>query len=233
LTDNNIINTYNESPLHAALKSYIAQPGDEFETSVDGYIIDVKRGDLLIEVQTRLFSAIKGKLNKLSEKHHVHLVHPITLQKWIVKSAIPGDPISKPSRRKSPYRGSPLHIFAELVSIPKLIHNPNFTLEVLYTHEEDVRHWVGKKRAWRRKGWAIKYRKLIEVVGHELYSSASDFTTLLPGELPESFTTHDLATFCHCNKRLAGQMAYCLREMGVLDHIGKRRNAYLYQISDN
>ncbi|MGH7006278.1 MAG: hypothetical protein ACREIP_20215, partial [Alphaproteobacteria bacterium] len=33
-----------ETDLHAALKRWYAQPGDEFETALDGYVIDIRRG---------------------------------------------------------------------------------------------------------------------------------------------------------------------------------------------
>jgi hypothetical protein len=32
------------------------------------------------------------------------------------------------------------------------------------------------------------------------------------------------------NDRLAGKMAYCLREMGAIQRIGKQGNAFLYTI---
>ena len=51
------IGLLNEKPLHAALKEWYARPDDRFETSVDGFVIDILRGDLLIEVQTRNFTA--------------------------------------------------------------------------------------------------------------------------------------------------------------------------------
>ena len=107
----------------------------------------------------------------------------------------------------------------------------NFTIEVLYIYEEEVRQWVGKK-AWRRRGWAIDYRQLLEVVEHQQYTCPDDFKVLLPADLPDIFTKDDLASYGKCRKRLAGRMAYCLREMGVIDHIGKRGNAYLYKIAD-
>jgi hypothetical protein len=210
------------------LKSYVAKPGDLFETTVDGFIIDVQRGDLLIEVQTRLFSAIKSKLYKLTQNHPVQLVYPISKKKWIVRPSKGDDPSSVIYRRKSPNRGSPIHIFAELVSFPKLISNPNFSIQVYYIHEEEVRHWVGRK-AWRRKGWGILHRTLLEVVDEQCYTNPCDFAALLPVDLPESFTTQDLAAYCQCRNRLAGRMAYCLREMGVIELIGKRGRAYLYQ----
>ena len=42
----NRISTYNEKPLHAALKEYCAEPGDRFEVAVDGSLIDIVRGKL-------------------------------------------------------------------------------------------------------------------------------------------------------------------------------------------
>ena len=47
------IGTLRERPLHASLKRWYAEPGDRAEVAVDGYVIDLVRGDLLIEVQTR------------------------------------------------------------------------------------------------------------------------------------------------------------------------------------
>ncbi len=231
MSNTNGINTYNESPLHAAIKVYIAEPGDLFETTVDGYIIDVQRGELLIEVQTRNFSALKAKLFTLTQNHRVRLVHPIALKRWIVKPAKPDDVSSKPSRRKSPKRGRVLDIFTELVSFPKLIQNPNFTLEVLYTHEEEIRRW-DERRMWRRKGWATDYRRLLEVIDRQEYTCPGDFYALLPSHLAVTFTVADLASACKCPARLARQAAYCLKHMGVIDHIGMRGRAYLYQVAE-
>ena len=70
----NGVGVLNEKPLHAALKAWYAQPGDEFEALVDGSVIDIVRGDLLVEIQTRNFSALKRKLEKLVVDHPVRLV---------------------------------------------------------------------------------------------------------------------------------------------------------------
>jgi hypothetical protein len=224
------INTYNESPLHAAIKAYIAQPGDLIEVEVDGYIIDIKRDDLLMEVQTSSFAALKTKLRKLIPNHPLRLIYPISVRKWIVRPKNADDQESRMIRRKSPKQGSPLNLFSELVSFPAFINHPNFSIEVLYIHEEEYRYWVGK-HAWRRRGWATRYRKLVDVVGHRIYSHRCDFTELLPGNLPDEFTKNELAVNSHCSKRLAGQMAYCLRKMELLQQVGKRGNAYLYTIN--
>ena len=138
------ISTLNEKPLHAALKEWYAEPGDRFEVPVDGYIIDIVRGDLLVEIQTRSFSSLRKKLAALTDCHPVHLVHPIAQEKWIVKLGDDGH--SHTSRRKSPKRGTVEDIFAELVSFPQLLAHPCFTLEVLLIQEDEIRLILGKRR---------------------------------------------------------------------------------------
>jgi hypothetical protein len=63
-------------------------------------------------------------------------------------------------RRKSLKRGRPAHVFAELVSFPKLVLEPTFCLELALIQEEEVRRYTGKKR-WRRHGWQTVERRLI------------------------------------------------------------------------
>ena len=46
------IGLLNEKPLHASLKQWYARPGDRFEVAVGGFVIDIVRDDLLIEIQT-------------------------------------------------------------------------------------------------------------------------------------------------------------------------------------
>ena len=80
----------NEKPLHAALKEWYRQPGDRFEVCVDGFVVDIVRGPVLVEIQTRNFAAIKRKLAKLAVHNPVRLVYPIARDKWIVKLAEDG-----------------------------------------------------------------------------------------------------------------------------------------------
>ena len=58
------IGTLREKPLHASLKRWYTQTGDRVEVRVDGFVIDIVRDDLLIEVQTRGFSSMKRKVEK-------------------------------------------------------------------------------------------------------------------------------------------------------------------------
>lgn len=216
-------NIYREKSLHAALKIWYAQSDDQFEVLLEGSFIDVVRGDLLIEIQTRNFTAIKPKLEKLLINHQVRLVHPISVERWIVKT----EDSRQLSRRKSPKKGSVFHIFAELVRIPRLIAHPNFSVEVLLIRDEEIQQNDGQG-SWRRNGWSITDRRLLEVKERILFSSTADFCTLLPESLPEAFTTQELADLLHQPRALAQKMAYCLRAMGVLEVAAKRGNAFVY-----
>ena len=219
------IGLLNEKPLHASLKQWYARPGDRFEVPVDGFVIDIVRDDLLIEIQTRNFASLKSKLTKLAGSHPVRLVYPIVQEKWIVRLAADD---GRTLRRKSPKRGRLEDLFWELVSIPQLLSNPNFSLEVLMIRGEEVRRYAGK-RAWRRRGWVTEGSRLLEVLDQHLFWESSDWLKLLPDGL-ESFTTRDLATRIDTGTELAQKMAYCLREGKMIELIGRRGRANLYRV---
>jgi len=220
-----VIGTLNESPLHANLKAWYARPDDRFEVAVDGFIVDIVRGDLLVEIQTANFSSIKRKLTALTANHRVRLVYPVAREKWIVKLARNGR--GQPKRRKSPKRGSVEDVFRELVSFPHLLADPSFSLDVLLVQEEEVRHYDARRR-WRRRGWVTDERRLLQVVGSRIFETPADVAALIPTSLAEPFTTAELSAAIGRPRRLAQKMAYCLREMGTISPVGKRGNAILY-----
>ena len=77
------------------------------------------------------------------------------------------------SRRRSPKHGSPIDLFAELVSYPDLLAHPNLDIDVILTNEEEYRRHT-PNRSWRRKGWTVEERRLIDVVDTLLISDADD-----------------------------------------------------------
>jgi hypothetical protein len=220
------IGLLNEKPLHASLKQWYARPGDRFEVAVGGFVIDIVRDNLLIEIQTRNFAAIKTKLTKLVHSHQVRLIYPIVQEKWIVRA--PTDHHGPISRRKSPKRGRWEDLFREMVSIPQLLANRNFSLDVVMIKEEEARRYEGR-RQWRRGGWAIEARRLLEVLDHRLFQEPADWRGCLPAGL-ESFTASDLATAMDTRSELAQKMAYCLRKGSVIELIGRRGRSNLYRV---
>jgi len=221
------IGTLQERSLHAKLKEVLEEPGDKFEVPVEGFVIDIVRGNLLIEIQTRNFSAIKNKLIKLLRTHKVRLVYPIAKEKWIVRETPDGTSVV--SKRRSPKKGDFIDVFYELIRIPGLIKHHNFSIELILINEEEVRRRDGKG-SWRRKGWSNIDRRLTDVVERKLFVSASDFLQLLPDNLPELFTNRGLADLARIPRRLAEKTTYCLRKMGVIEVEGKKGKALLFKI---
>jgi hypothetical protein len=221
------IGSLNERPLHASLKEWYARPGDQFETAVDGYVIDIVRNDLLLEIQTGNFASIKSKLTNLVHSHQIRLIYPVAQEKWILK--LPKDDGSGVTRRKSPKRGRVEDLFREMVSFPELLANRNFSLEVLIIREEEARRHEGTRR-WRRRGWATEERRLLEVVDQRVFEEPADWLALLPEGLG-SFTASDLAQATATRTELAQKMAYCLRKVGLIEPCGRRGRANLYRVA--
>ncbi len=219
------IGLLNEKPLHASLKEWYAQPGDQFEVAIDRFVIDIVRGNLLLEIQTGSLASLKAKLNTLVRSHRVRLIYPIALEKWIVK--LPKEVGGRTTRRKSPRRGRVEDLFWEAVSFPQLLVDPNFSLEVLMIREEEIRKHEAN-RNWRRRGWGTEERRLLEVVERRLYEAPEDWRSFVPEGL-ETFTARDLADATSVRIQLAQKMVYCLRKVNLIESVGKRGRANLYR----
>ncbi len=220
------IGTLAEKSLHAAIKAHYAQPGDQLEADLGGYVIDILRPDECVEIQTRHFGSLKPKLDALLDDHRFRVVYPVAQEHYIVRIDANGEIAP---RRKSPKRGTVYSLFNELMRLPKRVLHPNFTLDVLLIHDLEV--WLEDGQgSWRRKHWSIQDRTLLKIVRAASFNSVADYAALLPPNLSPIFDTADLAQGIHQQRPLAQKMAYCLREMGVIELAGKRGNSLLYQV---
>lgn len=219
----------NEYSLHSDIKRIYSLPGDHFEVKLDNYIVDILRGQLVIEVQTKNFSALKEKLQMLTEKHQVRLVYPLPEKKWITHITKDNTVISK---RKSPKKGKLSDLFRELVMIPQMIGDKNFALEVLFIDEEEVRCNDGKG-SWRRRGVSIKERKLLRVNGRILFQNKNDYLKMLPDSLNQVFTNRELAKLAKIPVRTARQMTYCFRKSNIIRIAEKNGKEFKFQKVEN
>jgi hypothetical protein len=221
------IGTLNEGALHAQLKDWYRRPGDRLEQLVDGFVVDLVRSSLLVEIQTGSFAPLRRKLERLTQGHRVRLVAPVPLVRTIVRLSDEGELLST---RRSPRRGRVEDIFNRLVSIPALLCDPQFELELLLTHQDELRvHRHGK--AFRRRGWVVAGRRLVSVEDRVPVTCPEDAARLLPRNLPTLFDTAQLADAAAIERRLAQQITYCLRAMGVLHTAGKRGNAIVHRLA--
>ena len=226
MTGTTSIGEFNERSLHRALKTRYAVAGSATEQVIGGYVADVVIGNRIVEIQTGSFSPLKNKLSRLLERYPVTLVHPIAQDRYIVK--VTTDPGVPETRRKSPKHGSVFEVFSKLASIPTLLAHPNLTLEIVISVEEEVRA-VTERRSRRRRGWTSLDRRLVDIVAIHTIESMADFFAMLDAELPDQFTTSDIATAMKSPLRLGQQAAFCFREAGVSEICGKRGNTLVYQ----
>lgn len=220
------IGVQNEKSLHAALKQWYARPGDQLEAKVDGFIVDIVRGDLLIEIQTRNLAAIRRKLHTLLERHPVRLVYPIAKEKWIVRKTGSGKKIL--GRRKSPKVGRLEDLFEELVSLPDLINHENLVFEIALIQEEEIRR-ADERGSWRRRRQSIHDRELIQVLETVTFEKREDFLRFLPDGLEHPFSNQSLTERIGCSIHATRQMTYCLKKMGVIQEVGKKGNQLLFK----
>lgn len=213
--------------MHSQIKDWYKKEEDRLEVKLENYIIDILRNNLLIEIQTGHFSSIKKKLDYLLSAYQVRLIYPISKQKWIVHMSKSGQFIR---RRKSPRKGKLIDLFYELVYFPSFIINRNFSIEVLLIEEEEYRSNDGKG-SWRRRGDSITDRKLLNVLERVVFRNNHDFLGFLPKDLERYFTNKILAQNLGISVKLAQKITYCLRKMGLISIVGKKRAELMFQIS--
>jgi hypothetical protein len=215
----------NEYSFHSEVKAMYSLPGDKIEIKLGSYIVDILRGDLVIEVQTKNFSALRKKLEAFIEKNQVRIVYPLAERKWI--TYVSEDNVVL-KRRKSPRIGRLIDVFRELVMIPNMIGKENFSLEVLFVDEEEFRCASGGG-TWRRRGVRVKERRLLRVNGRILFQDKTDYLRVLPDDLGSVFVNSELAKSANIPIRIARQITYCLRKSGLIRIVGEKGRALVFQ----
>lgn len=222
--------TLREGSLHAALKARYAQPDGLQEVAVDGFVVDVLRPGELVEIQTASLASTRRKLRRLLVGHRVVLVHPVALERWIVR--VDGDGALL-GRRRSPRHGLALDAFDELMGVRDLLGEPGFRVEIPLIQEEEVRGPVppGARYRYPRRWWRLD-RRLLGVVETRRIDVPADLAALLPPGLPDPFTTADLVAATGRSKRLAMRTVYCLERAGAARIVGRRGRLRVYELID-
>lgn len=218
------IGTLNEGSLHAALKRLYAKPGDVFEVPRDRFIIDIVRDEdlpteQLIEIQTGSFGALGNKLDRLLSNHNILLVYPIAVSTILERADRSG--------RRSPKRGSIYQLFDQLVSLPTMLDHPNLELDVvLHTEIKKQVHDPSLRR--RRGGYRTVDRHLVDVVETRRFRTIDDVAALAPSDLPQEFTTADIAGRSDMSRDAAQKLCYCLRSAGVYQVVKRTKAGHVH-----
>ena len=230
IQNTNSIGMRNESSLHIQMKQWCFKDGDKVEVPIKGYIIDIVRENLLIEIQTKNFSAMKRKLKDLLSEYQVRVIHPIAATRHITYLIADCEGNTHYTTRKSPKKGVLLDVFNELIGITDFLDNLNLEIEVLLIHEEEFRCNDGKG-SWKRKGASITDRKFNAVQESYIFKNKQDYIDILPSNLPELFTTKSLAKALGIKVNTSRKIVYCLKKINGIIQVGKEGNMLVYSRS--
>lgn len=218
-----------ETSLHRQLKALYAGDGGRTEVVCRGYRIDAVRGEELVEIQHASLGSIRRKIATLLETHAVRVVKPIVATKLLVKLDRQGG--AEIERRKSPKRGELLELFDELVYFTRVFPHERLTLEIVLVDVEERRYPGRGKRRRRnpKRDFQVDDQLLVRVVSKHVFATRADLWRLLPKRMPAQFCTGELAKRMKRPRWIAQRIAYCLRETGAAEVVGKQGNAILYR----
>ncbi len=205
-----------ESSLHRTLKQHYAGGlGGRVEVPLGVDRVDAITVDgQLVEVQCGPTAALRPKLGRWLDRARVRVVLPVVVARRIVRRSGRNGPDL--SARFSPKRGLIFDAFEHLVGLAGLLPHPN--LEVLITAVEidELR-----RHAPRVRSITVLDRRLRRIVSETSVQMPDDLRALLPPDLPEPFSSRELAALTGRPEWIARRAAYCLRVAGTAVEVGR------------
>ena len=122
------IGTLSEKTLHAALKAYYEPDDESREVALGGFVADIVGEEGIIEIQTRGFERLRGKLEAFLEAARVTVVYPVAVERRLCWIDPETGAVSPP--RGSTKKGVPFDVLPELYRIRPLFLHPNFRLRL-------------------------------------------------------------------------------------------------------
>ena len=166
------IGTLSEKTVHAIFKDYYEPDEDHQEIPIENYVADIYRDGEIIEIQTRQFNRMRGKLQTFLPLYPVTIVYPIPYEKWLIWIDEDSGELSK--KRKSPKKGCTYQAFKELYKIKMFLKDPNIRFKFILVNMEEYRLlnvWshdkkraphgmTGFQRIWSKR-WKSDNRRII------------------------------------------------------------------------
>ena len=78
------IGTLSEKTVHAIFKDYYEPDEGHQEIPIENYVADIYKDGEIIEIQTRQFNRMRGKLQAFLPLYPVTIVYPIPYEKWLI-----------------------------------------------------------------------------------------------------------------------------------------------------
>lgn len=221
------IGTLQEKTVHAVLKNYYAPDEAMHEIPIAGYVADIYDGKEIIEIQNGNFYKMRDKLSAFLAEYTVTVVYPIPHVKWLIWIDEESGELS--NRRKSPVTGNVYRAFSELYRIKSYLKNEHLRFRFPLVDMEEYRLLNGWSRD-RKKG-SCRYDRLpVSLFDEIVIERREDYLQLLPYELPETFTSGDLARLVKIPVKTAGLVLNILTYLQITEPIGKKGRSILYHI---
>lgn len=181
------------------LKFYFEPDEKCHEIKTNGYIVDVKNGDGITEIQTRGMSRLIPKLEHLLPEHRITVVYPLEYNKYIRWIDRESGEISE--RRKSPKTATVFDSVWEFYNIRRFIGDKNLSLKLVFLSVEEFRYKNAEafgrlKKKVRAERIPMSLERVVEI------NSAEDFRIFVPDGLCEEFTAADF------NRAVGGRFSY-------------------------
>lgn len=223
------IGTLAEKSVHAVLKNYYEPDEDHQEIPIEDYVADIYVNGEIIEIQTRQFNKLRGKLAAFLPFYQVTVVYPIPKEKWLIWIDQESGELSK--KHKSPVKGNPYVAFPELYKIKMFLKDPNLKLKLVLLNIEEYRLLNGWSKD-KKRGSSRFDRVPTELVEEVEINCPQDYMQFVPYELEGSFTSKEFAKAAHIPAPLAQTVLNILYHVGTVTRVGKEGNQYLYTVLD-
>ncbi len=219
------IGTLNEKQIHSVLKSYFATTAYDKEIKIGRYYADLVTENGIYEIQTHNFKNLVGKLDCFLQASHVTVVYPFHKKSRLNYVDKTTGALIKVGNKKT--HSSLTDFFIELYRIKQFLNDPNLTICIALLSVDDYRFTKGDTR--RRKS----DRKLCVPTALEglIYLEDSDgYSRFIPDDLPETFTKKDVVKYVkNCEASIFIEI---MKDVGLIDFIGKSSNEYIYRRTD-
>ena len=247
-----MINTYNESDLHATLKKiYALESNGKMEVALDDtpWICDIldENGNA-IEIQTANLSALREKAEYILETgRKIKIVHPIAETKWIEVYEPNGNLLQ---RKKSPKKATFFDSLRGMTQICPLFMKENCSLEVLFCEIAELRRKTAEpiqnQNKSRRylKDWLPMGKRLEKILRKEKFEKKEDWFALMPEDFTKKDENGSIQTFraidlYRAQKEEKGAkiakwsnlLIWTFLKMGILEIAEKKGRSKIYKVS--
>ncbi len=227
--NNKNIGSLNEHTLHLALKNYLEPNSELHEAVCRNFVVDIKNGSKITEIETRSFSNIAKKLPKLLDDYEVTVVYPIAKIKWVVWIDPESGELSE--KRRSPKKGKASDVCYELYKLRSFLLNKKFKLKLVFLEITEYK----RKNGWDKSGkrGATREERIPEaILGTMEFSNTEDYIKLADIIPKEVFTAADFAKLNKQKPRYAWYTLNILLQLGIITRAGESGKAFLYKISE-